>query len=298
MIDHPAATGDRTSRHSARWWPQCSQPARWWPEPRLLIAAALVVLGAAPAHAWGPLVHQRVTSEAIDTLPKGLKPFYKAHRLEMPSLAVDAPPPEDESTERRFTLDRFLPFPFADIPRTETALKAKYGDDAAKAGRLPWLIQESYARLVDAYKSADKGKILTESDTLAGLVADLHNPLALTENYDGQKTGQHGLWVRFSTKLSEAMDKKLNFGGETARLIDDPKGYVFSMITQTYIWLDNLLYAEELAKRGQSGYTELYYDTLAEKVGPLLKDRLEEATTDAGSYWYTAWTAAGRPELK
>ena len=277
MIDHPAA-GDRTFR--------------------LLIAVALVALVAAPARAWGPLVHQRVTSEAIDTLPKGLKPFYKAHRLEMPSLAVDTPPPEEEGTERRFTLDRFLPFPFSDLPRTEAALKAKYGDDAAKAGRLPWLIQESYARLVEAYRSGDKGKILTESDTLSGYVADLHNPLALTENYDGQKTGQHGLWVRFSNKLPEAMDKKLNFGGQTARLIDDPKGYVFSMITQTYIWLDNLLYLEELAKRGQSGYTEIYYDTLAGKAGPLAKDRLEEATTDVGSYWYTAWTTAGRPELK
>jgi hypothetical protein len=277
-VTDPQAAGDRT----------CS----------LLIAVALVALGAAPVHAWGPLVHQRVTSEAIDTLPKGLKPFYKAHRLEMPSLAVDAPPPEDESTERRFTLDRFLPFPFSDLPRTEAALKAKYGDDAAKAGRLPWLIQESYARLVEAYRSGDKGKILTESDTLSGYVADLHNPLALTENYDGQKTGQHGLWVRFSNKLPEAMDKKLNFGGQTARLVDDPKGYVFSMITQTYIWLDNLLYLEELAKRGQSGYTEIYYDTLAGKAGPLAKDRLEEATTDVGSYWYTAWTTAGRPELK
>jgi len=277
VIDHPAA-GDRTFR--------------------LLLAVALVALGAAPARAWGPLVHQRVTSEAIDTLPKGLKPFYKAHRLELPSLAVDAPPPEDEGTERRFTLDRFLPFPFSDLPHTEAALKTKYGDDASKAGRLPWLIQESYARLVEAYRSGDKGKILTESDTLSGYVADLHNPLALTENYDGQKTGQHGLWVRFSNKLPEAMDKKLNFGGQTARLIDDPKGYVFSMITQTYIWLDNLLYLEELAKRGQSGYTEIYYDTLAGKAGPLTKDRLEEATTDVGSYWYTAWTTAGRPELK
>jgi hypothetical protein len=271
---------------------------RWRPESRLLVAVALVVVGASPARAWGPLIHQRVTSEAIETLPKGLKPFYKAHRLEMPSLAIDAEPPGDESTDRRFTLDRFLPFPFADIPRTEAALKAKYGDDAAKAGRLPWLIQESYARLVEAYRSEDKGKILTESDTLAGYVADLHNPLALSENFDGQKTGQHGLWVRFSTKLSEAMDKKLNFGGETARLVDDPKGYVFSMITQTYIWLDNLLYLEDLSKRGQSGYTELYYEMLAQKVGPLMKGRLEEATTDAGSYWYTAWTAAGRPELK
>jgi len=297
VIHDPAAT-DRAGGHPPRRWPPRSHSTRWWPELRLFIALSLVLLGAAPARAWGPLIHQRVTSEAIETLPKGLRPFYKAHRLEMPSLAVDSEPPGDESTDRRFTLDRFLPFPFADIPRTEAALKAKYGDDAAKAGRLPWLIQESYARLVEAYRSEDKGKILTESDTLAGYVADLHNPLALSDNFDGQKTGQHGLWVRFSIKLSEAMDKKLNFGGGTARLIDDPKGYVFSMITQTYIWLDNLLYLEELAKRGQSGYTELYYDTLAEKVGPLMKGRLEEATTDAGSYWYTAWTAAGRPDLK
>ena len=130
-------------------------------------------------------------------------------------------------------------------------------------------------------------------------MADLHNPLALTENADGQKTGQHGLWVRFSTKLTEAMDKHLSFSGTAARLIDDPKGYVFAMVNDVYIWLDNLLYLEELAKRGQGGYTRaLLRDASREKAGPLLKARLQDATTDAGSYWYTAWTAAGRPELK
>jgi len=263
-----------------------------------LLAAALLGLGASPAWAWGPVVHQRVTSEAIDTLPKGLKPFYRAHKLELPSLAVDTPPPGEEGVDRRFAVDRFLPFPFADVPHTEAALKAKYGDEAGKAGRLPWLIEESYGQLVEAFRAGEKGKILEASDTLAGYVADLHNPLVLTENADGQKTGQPGLWGRITTKLPEAMDKKLNFGGQPARLIDDPKGYVFSLLPRVYIWVDNLLYLEELARRGQSGYTEIYYDTLQEKVGPLLKDRLEDATTDVGSYWYTAWTAAGRPDLK
>ena len=158
-----------------------------------------------------------MTSEAIETLPKGLKPFYKAHRLEMPSLALDAGPREDESRTAGSRVDRLLPFPFADIPRTEAALKAKFGDEAAKVGRLPWLIQESYARLVEAFRSEDKGKILTESDTLAGLVADLHNPLALTENFDGQKTGQHGLWVRFSVKLSGGHGQEAQLRGGTPR---------------------------------------------------------------------------------
>ena len=61
---------------------------------------------------------------------------------------------------------------------------------------------------MEAFKSGDKVRILAESDTLAGLVADLHNPLALTENADGQKTDQHGLWVRFSARLPEAMEKR------------------------------------------------------------------------------------------
>lgn len=277
--------------------PQCLPRART--SLRAALAAfTLPVLLAPSASAWGPMVHQRVTSEAIDTLPKGLKPFYKAHRLEIPSLALDTAPPGEEGPERRFAVDRLLPFPFQDVPRTEAALKARYPEEAAKVGRLPWLIEESYARLVEAFRSGDKGKILAESDTLSGYVADIHNPLALTENADGQKTGQHGLWVRFTTKLPESMDKKLNFGGQPARLVDDPKGYVFAMVPRSYIWVDNLLYAEDLAHRGQSGYTELYYDALAEKLGPLLKERLAEATTDVGSYWYTAWTSAGRPELK
>ena len=126
----------------------------------------------------------------------------------------------------------------------------------------------------------------------------MSNPLALSANWDGQKTGQHGLWVRFGTKLPEAMDKRLKIGAEAARFLDDPKGQVFFIGGATYIWLDNLLYEEELAHRGQSGYGELYYDALERRAGGILRARLEQAATDVGSYWYTAWTAAGRPDLK
>jgi hypothetical protein len=264
---------------------------------RALAAAVLLAAFAGPAQAWGPGAHARITTEAIETLPKGMKAYYKAHKLEIPSLSPDAEIAED-APERRFTADRLVPFPFTALPRTEAALKEKYADEATKIGRLPWLIQESYAKLVEAFRSGDKTRILAASDTLGLYVADMSNPLALSDNWDGQKTGQHGLWVRFTTKLPEAMDRRLHFGGEAARFLDDPKGQVFAMATGSYIWLDNLLYQEELAKRGQSGYGELYYESFERRAGGLLKSRLEEAATDVGSYWYTAWTAAGRPELK
>jgi hypothetical protein len=248
------------------------------------------------ARAWGPSVHQEVVSEAVDTLPKGLKSFYKDHRLELPSLSVEPDIPE-EGRERRFTVDKLMPFPFWDVPRDEAQLKEKF-PQAGDIGRLPWLIDEGYARLVEAFKSGDKGRILGESDKLAGLVADLHNPLALTDNADGQKTEQHGLWVRFGTRLPEAMEKRLKLSPDAAHLLDDPKAYVLSMINMTYVWADNVLYSDELARRGKSGYTEIYYEAAEQRLGPILRERLSQAAGDVGSYWYTAWTAAGRPELK
>ncbi len=262
-----------------------------------LVLLVLLVLVAGPASAWGPVAHQAVLVRAIDTLPGGLKPFYKNHRLEIPTLAVDAPPPSEEGLERRFAVDRLLPFPFRELPRSEDAHQARYGEGAA-VGRLPWLIQASYGRLVEAFKAGEKEPILAESDALAGLVADLRNPLALADNADGQKTGQHGLWVRFTVKLPEAMDKRLKLDPGAAVLIDDPKGHVFSVANATYVWLDNLVYLEDLAHRSAAGYTQLYYESFEQRAGGLLREQLSAAAADAGSYWYTAWTAAGRPALR
>ena len=246
------------------------------------------------AFAFGPAGHQLVADKAIDVLPGGLKSFYKAHRLEMKSLSLEPSFP-DEGADRRFPIDRLMPFPFLEFAPREKAFASAAGDFP---GRLPWLIQESYARLVEAFKARDKARILDESDVLAGLVADYGNPLAVTDNADGQKTEMHGLFVRFSAKLPDAMQRRLKLSAEAARFLDAPDDYVVAMLRGTYVWVDNLLYAEALAKRGQAGYGESYFEALERRAGPILKDRLSQAATDAASYWYTAWTNAGRPELK
>ncbi len=262
-----------------------------------LLLALVVVLPAPRLLAWGPATHQLVTTRAIDTLPKQLKPFYKDHRYELPSLQLEAVVPED-GPERRFQIDKLLAFPFPDLPTGETAFKERFADQAQGLGRLPWLVQESYARLVEAFKSGDKTRILTESDALASLVADLHSPLALSENADGQKTNQHGLWERFNVRLPEAMERRLKVQPDSARFLDQPERFVFDVVRESYVWLDNVLYAEALARRGQAGYDSFFYEAFERHVGELLSKRLSRAAEDVGSFWYSAWTAAGRPELK
>jgi len=252
------------------------------------------------AHAWGPIVHEAVTGRAIDTLPKPLREYYKTHRLELPSQVLDeteeGPPPE--GPERRFALDALGSFPFSDVPRSQDTLRQKFGDELDRAGRLPFLLRESYERLVAAMKGGDKTQILEESDVLAGLVTDLYNPLALGRNFDGQLTGQPGLWVRFSERLPLSMERRLKLSPDTAHYLDDPREHVFSIMLSSYVWLDNVLYLDWLAARGKSGYSEIYYAAFEERVGELLKQQLSAAASSAASFWYTAWTEAGKPALR
>lgn len=264
---------------------------------RALLTGVALCLLAPGAAAWGPTAHQAVAARAIDTLPKGLKEFYKAHRYEMPTLALEPSLPED-TPERRFLVDRLLPFPFSDLPAREDAFKARFGAEAPPVGRLAWLIQESYDRLVAAFKAGDKDAVLKESDLVAALVADLTNPLAVTDNFDGTKTGQHGLYLRFSNKLPESMEKSLKLDPDAAHYLDDPKGHVFSLLASSFVWVDNILYLEDLAHRGLPGYGSIYYDAATRRLGPIVKERLSLAAEAAGSYWYTAWSAAGRPALQ
>jgi hypothetical protein len=262
--------------------------------------AVLVTLAgmALPAWGWGPAVHQVVTDKAIDTLPKELRKFYKDHRLELPTLAPDAETPAEEGPERRFAVDRLAAFPFADLPRSEAEIEARFGKEKAAIGRLPWMIQEAFKDLVAAFRAGERTRILEDSDRLAGLVADLRNPLALTGNADGQLTGQHGLWIRWSSRFPEAAKAALKLSPDAAHYLDDPNEYVFAIVNASYIWVDNILYAEELARRGKAGYTEIYFAALEERAAVILRSHLSAAASDIGSYWYTAWTEAGRPALK
>jgi hypothetical protein len=94
------------------------------------------------------------------------------------------------------------------------------------------------------------------------------------------------------------MGKDLKLSADAANFLDTPDEYVFSVMLETYVWVDNILYLDELARRGKQSYGEYYFDDFARRAGPILRERLSHAAEDSGSYWYTAWTAAGRPELE
>ena len=260
---------------------------------RLGLSIGLVFLPGS-SFAWSDAVYRLILRKAIDTLPKGEKKYFEDHRFEMPTLVPDEDPPT-RPEGRRFAIDLLGTFPFTDLPRDEAGVKAK--TDPRLVGRLPFLLLEAHAKLVDAFKSGDKTRILQEADAVAILAADLNNPLALSENFDGQKTEQPGLSKRFASQLAEVMEGRLKLNPEAARLLDNPREYIFGSMVRNHVWVDNILYLDGLAHRGKSSYGAPYLEAFELRAGRLLSEVLSDAAADVGSFWYTAWTEAGRPAL-
>ncbi len=268
-------------------WKSLSRPAA------LVLMLVLGLPGS--TFAWSDAVYRLILRKAIDTLPKAQKKYFEAHRYEMPSTTPDEDPPV-RPEGRRFAVDLLGVFPFSDVPQDEEAVRAR--GDAHVVGRLPFLLLEAQGRLVEAFKSGDKEKILEAADAVAILAADLNNPLALSGNFDGQKTDQPGLSKRFTSLLPDSMEGRLKLNPEAARLLENPRDYVFGTITRNHVWVDNILYADRLAYRGKSSYGGSYFEAFELRTGRLLAEILSNAAADVGSFWYTAWTEAGRPELR
>ena len=109
---------------------------------RWLVTAAPVLAAAAPGA--GPAArrptaraaavarprHVKTVEAAIGTLPEQLKPFYKAHRAEMPSPAIEPEFPPRSPSGGSWSIG-CCPFPFRELPahrgRRSTA---KYGEKA------------------------------------------------------------------------------------------------------------------------------------------------------------------------
>lgn len=260
-----------------------------------LLVGMLAVFQPVSSFAWSDAVYRLVLHRAIDTLPKAQKKYFETHKFEMPTLVPDEDPPV-RPEGRRFAVDLLGKFPFDNIPQDEAGVKKLA--DPELVGRLPFLLLDAQARLVQAFRSGDKEKILHEADAVGILAADLNNPLTLSENFDGAKTAQSGIAKRFGTQLAESMQGRLKLNPEAARLLDLPRDYVFGSLVRSQVWVDNILYADNLAHRGKSSYGGPYFEALELRAGRLLGDILSDAAADVGSFWYTAWTEAGRPELK
>lgn len=260
-----------------------------------VLTALLWTAGSETCSAWNDTARRLFLAKAIDALPKPLKSFYDVSKADLAEAISD---PSRFGQRAVFEVDKLEPFPFADLPSDRTLAVRKYGDDAIKeAGDAPWQIVDSYNALVQAFKGGDFKKALTLSEDLAFSVGELYDPPNVSKNGDGEPTGQLGLRERFDSRLMEAFGDKLKLATPTAIFLDRPAEYAVSIPLKSYIFVDNILYFDYLSHKGVESYDRFYYESMWLRAEPVLEQLLSSAALDTASFWYTAWVAAGKPDL-
>lgn len=277
---------------------------------RLAAALALSIVLAAyarQARAWGYIAHRMVVEEAARQVPEPLRAFLVARSARLSDLSLEpdivlksADP--DEARRHFLELDVLVDDPgrVSDIPGDFQAARRRFG--AAKldrAGVLPWWIADRAAALEKAMKGRDGDTVLTLAGHLSHYAADLHQPLHLTHNFDGQESGNDGVHTAFERFLIERRRESLRPPAADAApplRIDDPARWAIARAAEVYPSARTVLEADTAATRALKKEGADYYRVLDRRVGPLAGRLLAQAARATAELWTSAWIGAGRPD--
>jgi hypothetical protein len=262
----------------------------------------LVELTGGTALAWGPPAHRLVNNWAVETLPPEIRGFFAANRQFLIDHAND---PAEWMKKDRYEgkrhylyLDKYGMFPYLDLPHSFQRAVEKFGSGRInRDGVLPWQIGDYSLRLTNSLKAQNWPEARLNAAVLAHYVADAHDPLHTTSNYDGQLTGQTGLASRFGLSLIERYQGFFIFRPIPAAKIDDPTEYAFQAVLEANTWVNQIVLFDRRAVEDFRDFNDDYFDRFYSQAGSIVVREINAAACDAGSYWYTAWLNAGRPAL-
>ncbi|MBD3748144.1 MAG: zinc dependent phospholipase C family protein [Sphingobacteriales bacterium] len=267
---------------------------------------------------WGFFGHQRINRYAVFTLPRDLIGFYKNNINYITAHAVDPDKRRyaDSLEARRHYLDadHYGKDPFKLIPRKWDEAVKKLSEDTLNAyGIVPWQIQRSYYKLVNAFKNRDSILIIKYSEDLSHYIADAHVPLHTSENYNGQMTNQVGIHGFWESRLPELFAHDYDYFVGKAQYIENPLNKAWDIVEHTFSMLDSTLTIEK--KLSQTFPEDRKY-TFNERNGKVIREysieyskayhvalngmverQMRSSIIDVGSFWYSAWVDAGQPDM-
>lgn len=201
-----------------------------------------------------------------------------------------------------------------DLPRHWEQAALKYGlDTLMEHGILPWTIDLWTKKLEEAFRQRNIQQILQYAADLGHYVADAHVPLHTTANYNGQLTGQHGIHALWESRLPELFGDSYDLMPQPAIYIHSPLDTAWRIILESFNRVDSVLALEQLAtqicgekykftftRRGTlilRNYSYNFCQIYDSLLNGMVARHMKKAIHMVGSYWYTAWVNAGKPNL-
>ena len=109
----------------------------------------------------------------------------------------------------------------------------KYGEEAIKKmGDAPWYIEILCNRIIYLMKNNRFEEALFNMGELGHYIGDIHQPLHVVLNYNGQKTGNDGVHFRWEVRLIDEYVRRIEPIGKTEK-INDPISFANVVIDGT-----------------------------------------------------------------
>lgn len=223
---------------------------------------------------------------------------------------------EEEGARHFIDIDYYGPYHFDSLPRRWSEAVARYGEDTLEShGIAPWWLIATYYRLTEAFKEKDVRRILRLSNDLAHYVADIHVPLHVSSNHNGQLTGQQGVHSFWESRIPELLaEREWNFFTGKANYVPNPAQLIWERVLESARAADTVLHCEreltasfpqdrKFAYEGRNGlvvrqYSSAFALAFNQQLNGMVERRMRQSIQAIASLWFTAWVDAGQPDLR
>ena len=266
----------------------------------LLVITALVFL----TGSWGTTGHRKISSCAPLSYNQEMQDFNLWNSF-LADHASDADKRKNqdpnESPKHFIDIDNYYAFLLQGrIPQTLDSVVNLYGSSFVySSGILPYATVSTVDLLQHYFELNDIENAKIVAADLGHYVGDGHMPLHITQNYNGDQTGNSGIHSRYESNMIGDYVDQIIYTGDSVRVIDDVTSYVFHYLYTNYTYIDSVLQADNYAKNvsGGSTNTDTYYAALWDKSKGFTTTLFKNASHSLTELIYTAWVKAGKPSI-
>jgi len=249
------------------------------------------------AFAWGWETHRYINEHAVEYLPPEMS-FFGDHQDYIRSHATDPDSDNEPGYYHYIDIDYYPEFFEGTFPTNWDSATTQYGYDILiDYGTVPWVIEDWTDSLTNLMINEDWDNVWQIAAELGHYVADSHQPLHLTLNYNGQSTDNYGIHSRYETQMINEHLSELPLPDSTGLYWDSIIDSTFRYIYDIYPFVNDILIADDLASSESQNYNSTYYDILWEELDTMTINLIHKAIIDLSSVWKTAWINAGSPTL-
>jgi hypothetical protein len=260
----------------------------------------IVALIGLAIYGWGAAGHKIINRKSVYSFPSVMNAFYYwSDSLSRHGSDADYRKSSDpnESPRHFIDIDSYPEFVAnGRIAQNLDSLIALHGNSFVIGnGIVPFSIIATVDSVKKYFELHDWQKAMLKAADLGHYVADCHNPLHITENYDGQLTNQNGVHSRYETTMINADSSLLIYTGDSALYVSNVNSFVFGFLYSNYTYVDSVLYGDSVAHAIAGNYGSVYLQNLWARTGTFTIKLFKNASNFLARLIYTAWVNAGSP---